>query len=1093
MRKNRKAENRRDWTGIRWEGNTLGVFWENVRSMKSGKKVPSYQRGKGLMMMQKGMILRIGMILLLGVLLLSSGIHGYAMTTDFSGSSTEFDDRDFRLAGDNRYQTAGEIAMKNGGKSDRVIIVRGDSVDGVPQVVDGLTASALAGAKNAEILMVSQNRIPDATKETMKTLGAREALIIGGKAAVSESVEAELKVMGLSVKRIEGSNRYETAAEVAGEIGMARENTAIIVNGTSEVDSLVAGPLAHQGYPILMVNNGQGTIPDATSQALEDLHIEKLMIVGGTGVVSEDLEEALKELPGIREVQRFGGDNRVQTSIALSTHEGFHGITTVSLVNGGEYVDAVAASTLGAPVIYFMERSGITRELEDLLEEQSMLHAIGGRAVITNSILEQATLVIGFEYYGELHRRSPNILRFKNAFTRHGMNLLTRAQTLHSEGDFDKAEEHYQRILRERDLLPGRIGDAAENSMEAAVRQVKIQSPENALEEALNITSVTSKYNAFIEGIPLYGGNPRYLQGLMDAGKDLMEWALNRHQQKNFDDALSRYALIIQSSEGISELSPLTGEARFYQDLAERRLTWNRDQMKLRFIRYRDSLGDVLETQIQNNSHTVRNGSSWVTPERESVEHYLNSRNFYEANWQEVNHPIKYVQIASSSLRMRSGPSTSYDIIDMTYRDEIYPVLGESEGWFQIRKDGRTGWVGASFVHRIGEDTGVSNIRLRVTASALNVRTGPSTSYDRIGQVTSGEVFLLQEHQGGWHKIHYHGMEGWVSGDFTEILDDVPASTFQFLVLSGTVPARASEINQLIGNDPYLQGTASLFRQAGRDNGINEIYLVTHALMESEGVSHNLVEGIRVTEVNGRSVTPRTVFNVYGIGATGKDPVKSGAEFAYEKGWTTREAAILEGAKWIADEFIHRSVTPQDTLYKMRWNPGSEGENPYTSDIQWAEALGGRLAESYRQLDLDSVNFDISVYKTRAWPVPGYTRISSPYGYRIHPIRGTLQMHIGIDIPAPGGTPIVAAKSGRVTVSRFGESYGNWVEIDHGHGITTRYAHNSKNLVKVGDWVNKGETIALVGTTGSSTGNHLHFEVRHNNHHFNPLSWLQGH
>ncbi len=98
MRKNRKAENRRDWTGIRWEGNTLGVFWENVRSMKSGKKVPSYQRGKGLMMMQKGMILRIGMILLLGVLLLSSGIHGYAMTTDFSGSSTEFDDRDFRLA-----------------------------------------------------------------------------------------------------------------------------------------------------------------------------------------------------------------------------------------------------------------------------------------------------------------------------------------------------------------------------------------------------------------------------------------------------------------------------------------------------------------------------------------------------------------------------------------------------------------------------------------------------------------------------------------------------------------------------------------------------------------------------------------------------------------------------------------------------------------------------------------------------------------------------------------------------------------------------------------------------------------------------------
>ncbi|NBG87349.1 peptidoglycan DD-metalloendopeptidase family protein [Isachenkonia alkalipeptolytica] len=128
----------------------------------------------------------------------------------------------------------------------------------------------------------------------------------------------------------------------------------------------------------------------------------------------------------------------------------------------------------------------------------------------------------------------------------------------------------------------------------------------------------------------------------------------------------------------------------------------------------------------------------------------------------------------------------------------------------------------------------------------------------------------------------------------------------------------------------------------------------------------------------------------------------------------------------------------------------------------------------------------------RSWPVPGYRRISSAYGYRTHPIFGEWRPHWGIDIPAPMGTPIVASLSGEVMLSTYGPSYGNYVVIYHGEGISTLYAHNSQNHVSVGDRVEQGEVIASIGSTGYSTGPHLHYEVRVNGDPkvINPYHWL---
>jgi murein DD-endopeptidase MepM/ murein hydrolase activator NlpD len=103
---------------------------------------------------------------------------------------------------------------------------------------------------------------------------------------------------------------------------------------------------------------------------------------------------------------------------------------------------------------------------------------------------------------------------------------------------------------------------------------------------------------------------------------------------------------------------------------------------------------------------------------------------------------------------------------------------------------------------------------------------------------------------------------------------------------------------------------------------------------------------------------------------------------------------------------------------------------------------------------------------------------SSNFGYRVDPINGHSEFHTGVDIVAPVGTRVMAAAGGVVSFSGTMPEYGNMVDIDHDNGLTSRYAHLSKRLVKVGDVVMKGQPIALVGNTGRTTGPHLHFEVR---------------
>ncbi len=127
---------------------------------------------------------------------------------------------------------------------------------------------------------------------------------------------------------------------------------------------------------------------------------------------------------------------------------------------------------------------------------------------------------------------------------------------------------------------------------------------------------------------------------------------------------------------------------------------------------------------------------------------------------------------------------------------------------------------------------------------------------------------------------------------------------------------------------------------------------------------------------------------------------------------------------------------------------------------------------------------------TFTWPAPGYKRITSQYGMRYHPILKKRKLHTGMDIGAPKGANIVAADSGTVIQVGWNGGYGNTVMINHGNNKVTLYAHCSATLVSVGQTVQKGDVIAKVGSTGWSTGPHLHFEVRINGEPVNPTKYL---
>lgn len=180
--------------------------------------------------------------------------------------------------------------------------------------------------------------------------------------------------------------------------------------------------------------------------------------------------------------------------------------------------------------------------------------------------------------------------------------------------------------------------------------------------------------------------------------------------------------------------------------------------------------------------------------------------------------------------------------------------------------------------------------------------------------------------------------------------------------------------------------------------------------------------------------------------------------------------------------------------YQTDINNKEQAIADYEADIaaqnEIIEALEAAVAAERKRILEESgivLTYDGGKFKM---PIASYTRVSSPYGWRMHPTLGVEKFHNGIDLAAPTGTAIYAAYDGIVVASAYSSSMGNYIMIDHGSGLYTIYMHASKLYVSEDDVVVRGETIAAVGSTGRSTGPHLHFGVRLNGAYVNPSNYV---
>ena len=207
------------------------------------------------------------------------------------------------------------------------------------------------------------------------------------------------------------------------------------------------------------------------------------------------------------------------------------------------------------------------------------------------------------------------------------------------------------------------------------------------------------------------------------------------------------------------------------------------------------------------------------------------------------------------------------------------------------------------------------------------------------------------------------------------------------------------------------------------------------------------------------------------------------------------EEALLQEAKTAVEqeqknlEILIDSKEKEITAYESDIKTQEQAIKEYEAYIREQDETIAILEKALREMEQSSKwKYDGGMFK---WPAPSYTRISDYYGWRMHPTLGVQKFHNGVDMAAPGGSPILAAYNGTVAAAGYSSTMGNYIYINHGSGLVTIYMHASAIYVSVGQDVSKGDKIAAVGTTGRSTGNHLHFGVRLNGSYVDPMGYFK--
>ena len=329
-----------------------------------------------------------------------------------------------------------------------------------------------------------------------------------------------------------------------------------------------------------------------------------------------------------------------------------------------------------------------------------------------------------------------------------------------------------------------------------------------------------------------------------------------------------------------------------------------------------------------------------------------------------VNLGQKGTTNSSSNVNLRAKANTTATVNYTLRPNTTVVILGTVKGstvngsteWYKVWYGGKENYVHSSLVNEHKVQMAI------VTASNLNVRAKAAANSHKYGSFSKGTVLEVIGKKGTWLQVPYGAWRNATESDTLEYLDPLnkDIDEFQHLDLSSPVGAKAAELNKYLEGKGILAGKGQAFIDAAKSHNINELYLLSHALLETGNGTSKLSNGI---VVNGKKV-----YNMFGIGAVDSCPEKCGSERAYKEGWDTPAKAIVGGAKFIGDKYIHNEYN-QNTLYKMRWNPEGMARHgyathQYATDIQWAKKQINNLKKLHREILANPVlKFNVVQYK----------------------------------------------------------------------------------------------------------------------------------
>ena len=305
-----------------------------------------------------------------------SGAGEYSLTVDVSPAVSDLETT--RLSGPTRYETAVSIssyAFQDGSSRD-VVLASGASYP------DALSASALAGALGSPLLLTRPDRLPDVVVSEIQRLGAVDAHVIGGPAAVSTDVDRELEQMGIFVTRYEGRTRYGTSASVARAVSQLSPggelDLVFVARGDEFPDALVAAPFAYgRGYPVLLTY--PDTLAAEAAVELQALAPDEAIVLGSVAAVSEDILLQVEDIVGQAVVDRVGGPTRYETASEVTRYavRRYWATTTfMGVASGVDYPDALtggSATGLLGGVLVLTDPYSLSTPARDLIYENRIL------------------------------------------------------------------------------------------------------------------------------------------------------------------------------------------------------------------------------------------------------------------------------------------------------------------------------------------------------------------------------------------------------------------------------------------------------------------------------------------------------------------------------------------------------------------------------------------------------------------------------------------------------------------------------------------------------------------------------------------------